>query len=738
MSKILKNNTASPVIITDVGQTVPASSSLTISPSDYDKYAQSSDTIVYIGSSTLTVNDGSVDLTIAEGTSYIQGNFPKTFGLKNTTSGFEVTVTALNAVKVDGSGATQPISASSLPLPTGASTSALQTTANTSLSSIDAGIPNSLGSALTANSMPVNIASDQTVPISAASLPLPSGASTSALQTSGNTSLSSLDSKTPALGQTNMAGSTPVVIASNQSTIPVSLASSPLPTGASTSALQSTGNTSIASIDTKTPVLGQALAAASVPVVLTSAQITTLTPLSSVSVSNFPATQPISAASLPLPAGASTSALQTTTNSSLSSIDGKLVDNFGLATGALRTAAQLGNASGSADFGAGNSSAQTIRAVIATDQSTLPISASTLPLPTGAATSTLQAAGNTSVASIDTKTPALGQALAASSVPVVLTAAQITTLTPLTSVTVTQATGTNLHTVIDSSALPTGAATSALQATANSSLSSIDAGIPAALGQTTMSASMPIVIASDQSAIPASQSGSWNIVNISGAVSLPTGASTSANQSTANTSLSSIDGKLNSLGQKTTSGSVPVTMASDQSPFSTSAAFGTGVSYSAAISAFTPAAAATDIFIIKGSATKTINITLISISGTTTAGSGFAVNMSLIKRSTANTGGTATTLSSLPHDSNNAAATAVVNYYTANPSALGTTTGTFRAIRQTIATSGTVNNFTTWEFGNRPSQAIVLRGVNEYLAINFGAITITGPLISIYVEFTES
>lgn len=44
----------------------------------------------------------------------------------------------------------------------------------------------------------------------------------------------------------------------------------------------------------------------------------------------------------------------------------------------------------------------------------------------------------TSVASIDTKTPALGQALAAGSVPVVLTAAQISTLTPLATVAVTQ------------------------------------------------------------------------------------------------------------------------------------------------------------------------------------------------------------------------------------------------------------------------------------------------------------
>jgi filamentous hemagglutinin len=50
----------------------------------------------------------------------------------------------------------------------------------------------------------------------------------------------------------------------------------------------------------------------------------------------------------------------------------------------------------------------------------------------------------TSLGSIDTKTPALGQALAAASVPVVLTAAQMTTLTPVS--TVTANAGTNLNT----------------------------------------------------------------------------------------------------------------------------------------------------------------------------------------------------------------------------------------------------------------------------------------------------
>lgn len=60
-------------------------------------------------------------------------------------------------------------------------------------------------------------------------------------------------------------------------------------TGLATSAKQDTGNTSLASIDTKTPSLGQALAASSVPIVLTSAQLTTLTPLSTVAVSSLPA-----------------------------------------------------------------------------------------------------------------------------------------------------------------------------------------------------------------------------------------------------------------------------------------------------------------------------------------------------------------------------------------------------------------------------------------------------------------
>jgi len=87
----------------------------------------------------------------------------------------------------------------------------------------------------------------------------------------------------------------------------------------------------------------------------------------------------------------------------------------------------------------------------------------------------------------------------------------------------------NITNVSGTVSLPTGASTSALQTTGNSSLSSID-GKLGTLGQKAMAGSAPVVLASDQSAIPVSQSGTWNITNISGTVSLPTGAATSAKQ----------------------------------------------------------------------------------------------------------------------------------------------------------------------------------------------------------------
>ncbi len=154
----------------------------------------------------------------------------------------------------------------------------------------------------------------------------------------------------------------------------VNTITSALPTGASTSALQTSGNASLSSIDTKTPALGQALAASSVPVVLTAAQLTTLTPLSSVTVTqasganlhvnvdNFPATQAISAVSLPLPTGASTSANQTTANASLASIDAKLTAPISVVIASSSGTTKVNDYSTSAAVAAGASSTHTYTA----------------------------------------------------------------------------------------------------------------------------------------------------------------------------------------------------------------------------------------------------------------------------------------------------------------------------------------------------------------------------------------
>jgi hypothetical protein len=77
------------------------------------------------------------------------------------------------------------------------------------------------------------------------------------------------------------------------------------------------------------------------------------------------------------------------------------------------------------------------------------------------------------------------------------------------------------------------------------------------LGQKSMALSAPVVIASDQSAIPASQSGTWNINNIAGTISLPTGAATEV-------TLLAMSAKLPAtLGVQTAANSFSITPASD-------------------------------------------------------------------------------------------------------------------------------------------------------------------------------
>ncbi len=236
---------------------------------------------------------------------------------------------------------------------------------------------------------------------------------------------------------------------------------------------------------------------------------------------------------------------------------------------------------------------------------------------TGGATEATQLDVLAAVESIDTKTPALS----GGSVPVVgpLTDTQLRAVAvPVSIATVPLATdaatatlqtaGNVLSGAVDETAPATDTASSGLNGRLQriaQRLTSLIALLPTSLGQKAMAASLAVTVASDQTAIPASQSGTWNINNIAGAITLPTGAATDTLQTAGNTLLgavtetapasdtasSGLNGRLQriaqrltsliallpaSLGQKTMSASLAVTLASDQSALSVSQTAFTG------------------------------------------------------------------------------------------------------------------------------------------------------------------
>lgn len=200
------------------------------------------------------------------------------------------------------------------------------------------------------------------------------------------------------------------------------------PTGLATSAKQDTGNTSLASIDGKLPALGQALAASSVPVVLTSAQLSTLTPLSTVAVTGtfWQATQPISAVSLPLPALAATSTKQSDGTQKT-----QVVDGGGNVIGATSNALDINIKSGNpTTIAVTNAGTFAVQATPVTQLDTFML-------------------GGVNIKEINGVIPLMGSGIMGTG------ALRVTIASDNDALTVKQATGTNLHTVLDSGTVTT-------------------------------------------------------------------------------------------------------------------------------------------------------------------------------------------------------------------------------------------------------------------------------------------
>lgn len=157
-----------------------------------------------------------------------------------------------------------------------------------------------------------------------------------------------------------------------------------------------------------------------------------------------------------------------------------------------------------------------------------------------------------------------------------------------------------------------------------------------------------------------------------------------------------------------------------------------------------PLVAATTVnvpfFNIIGSASKTIIVKRITVSGMSLTAVGyFTINVE--KLSTASTGGTSTTLVSVPLDSNNATPTAVVKAYTAAPTK-GTLVGTlasWRALWQaTTAAAAGVTDYFTFNFGDMPeTRGVALRGIAQELALVFPVALGSAGTLAIDIEWTE-
>ena len=154
------------------------------------------------------------------------------------------------------------------------------------------------------------------------------------------------------------------------------------------------------------------------------------------------------------------------------------------------------------------------------------------------------------------------------------------------------------------------------------------------------------------------------------------------------------------------------------------------VSFSASIPNFSPPATPTDMCVITGSATRVIEVTSFEVSSN--QGTAGVNQYFFVKRTTANTGGTFINSPAIPHDSGKAASTAAVFRYVTNPSALGTSAGNLWIKRHMsgISTSLIVPYFDLFGPNNTSVvfQPVVLRGVAESLALNFGGSPLPGTM----------
>lgn len=155
-----------------------------------------------------------------------------------------------------------------------------------------------------------------------------------------------------------------------------------------------------------------------------------------------------------------------------------------------------------------------------------------------------------------------------------------------------------------------------------------------------------------------------------------------------------------------------------------------------------PAASATDIACITGSATRVVRVLSVRISGS--AGTLVSLPVLVTKHASANTGGTAATSTALPVpyrlDTTDQAPTATTTAYTANPTiadaAPGIIDGGIVTFNVTTVAGGTPFNFTylTHIYNEPPT----LRGVAQQVCVNLNGVSISSGLLTVSFTWTEN
>lgn len=166
---------------------------------------------------------------------------------------------------------------------------------------------------------------------------------------------------------------------------------------------------------------------------------------------------------------------------------------------------------------------------------------------------------------------------------------------------------------------------------------------------------------------------------------------------------------------------------------------GTTPTYRATIADLAPAASATDVTTICGSATKTVKVKYVQASADATNVS--SVDFYIFLRTAADTGGTSSVVASIAADpASDPAATAVIRSYNSNPASLGTGTVVVGDHYALAAIASTGYPITQWveTFGTRNGQPLILRGTSQCVAFGLNGQTIPAGM-SLYVnwEWTE-